>query len=214
VNLRRLRLSILAALALAIFAVAVLKTFRASEPSSPVLKTLSSFSLVDRNAEPFGTSDLEGHIWVASFIYSTCPGPCPLVVRALRGVDERLAEIPSLRIVSISVDPDHDTPDVLEEYATTHAIPSGRWKLLTGDPDLVFATIRENFLLGVGAARDMFPEGTEEAVIAAAIQSDGPVAHSVRFALVDKKLNVRGYYKSTEIDELDRLVHDARRLSR
>lgn len=213
-NLRRVRIGLLVSIAVAIALLGLLRVAGKGRDALPEITTLEPFTLLDRHARPYGTQELLGHVWIASFIYSTCPGPCPLVVRKLRDVEQRLSDLESLRVVSISVDPQQDTPDKLREYAEEQSIPEGRWKLLTGDPELVISTIRENFLLGVGLAREMFPEGTDPAVIDAAIDQDGPIAHSVRFALVDEELRVRGYYQSTDIEEMDRLANDAKALAR
>jgi protein SCO1/2 len=206
---RNLRLALLGMLAAAILAVGLLRQFTPSSQALPRLRALEPFSLLDRHGNIYGSADLRGHTWIASFIYTDCPGPCPLVVRRLKQIDQRLADQPAIRIISISVDPATDTPEVLREYGDAHGIPQGRWKLLTGDPEYVLAVVRKNFLLGVGEAREMFPDGTDDAVIQQAIEEEGRVTHSLRFALVDGDLEVRGYYQSGEAEDIERLIADA-----
>jgi protein SCO1/2 len=157
-------------------------------PDLPVLATLPAFEFTDQTGSAFGSKDLADHVWVATFIYSTCPGPCPRVVQKVRELDAQLTNDPRLRLVSFTVDPEVDTPDVLAEYADSHGIQAERWKLLTGPSEDVFELVRKGFLLGVSRS------DTGDAPPSA----DGPVVHSVRLVLIDTEMNVRGYYDTTD----------------
>lgn len=194
-------------------ALVALATLSREEPLPQVIKELPHFSLLDRQGKPYGTPELKGHVWVASFVYTTCPGPCPLIVRKLREIDEILSDLPDFRIVSISVDPQHDTPSVLAEYSEKHGIPAGRWKLLTGEVEVVMDLIRHGFLLTSGDARVLLKDAVSDAEMELILQEEGPVTHSARLVLVDRDGAIRGFYQAGDPVDLDRLTFDARRLN-
>lgn len=173
---------------------------RAQEPL-PILGSCPEFELTNQKNEAFSARDLAGKPWIASFIYSTCPGPCPRVVEALAAADRRLSHDPRIRLVSFSVDPEADTPEVLAIYGRNRGIDPERWMLLTGDAETVFGVVRGGFKLGV--ERNAGPD----------IQKLGAVIHSTHAALVDPALRIRGYYETTDADAMKRLVRDARRLA-
>jgi len=176
-----------------------------SSHALPVVATVPSFSLVDQDGDAFGSADLEGKVWIASFIYTTCPGPCPRVVQRLAEVQRRLGGEPDLRIVSFSVDPAADTPPVLHTYAEARGIDAARWRLLTGTVDDVVSLVRRGFLLAL--ARN---DGSAADTLA----TEGPVVHSIRLVLVDPQMRIRGYYDSSDPAAVDRLIDDTRTLLR
>jgi cytochrome oxidase Cu insertion factor (SCO1/SenC/PrrC family) len=87
-----------------------------SRPELPVMTRVPSFALTDQTGGAFTSRDIAGKVWVASFIYTTCPGPCPRVVQRVAEVQRRLGDEPDVRFVSFSVDPAADTPAVLAAY--------------------------------------------------------------------------------------------------
>ena len=180
-------------------------TARYSSVGLPVLAKIPSFQLVDQTDTTFGSTDLKGNVWIASFIYTACPGPCPRVVERVAQVESRLGNEPRLRIVSFSVDPEIDTPQVLATYARLRGIDPQRWHLLTGPSEAVVNLIRTGFLLGLERSNAMRID---------AQNPDGPVIHSTRLVLVDGDMRVRGYYETTESADVARLVDDTRRLLR
>jgi len=166
----------------------------------PVLGEVPAFTLTDQTGTAFSDRDLAGIPWIATFVYSTCPGPCPRVIQQVQAADRRLSHDPRIRLVSVTVDPAADTPEVLAAYGRDRSIDPARWKLLTGDPDTVFALVRSGFKLGV--ERD---DGASPNV--------GPVIHSLMAVLVDGQRQVRGYYDTNDAGAMDRLVADARALA-
>jgi len=168
----------------------------------PVIGQVPAFALVDQHGSPFGNTALDGRVWIASFIYTRCEGPCPIIVERLGRLARDFDTEPDLQIVSFSVDPQYDTPTVLADYARRHHIDGLRWKLLTGDPDRLFDLIRHGFFLPVESAAGGDAQAAER------------VTHSVRLVLVDRRGRMRGYYDSGDADELARLEADTRRLLR
>ena len=99
----------------------------------PVLGRIPEFQLTSQSGQPFDSRSLDGHVWVADFIYSTCTGPCPTMSSDMRRLQASTAEMPGVKLVSFTVDPAHDTPQVLADYAKHFKAEPGRWFFLTGD---------------------------------------------------------------------------------
>jgi len=174
-------------------AIAALALFGAacSAPPLSVLSQLSPFQLTSQSGQPFDSKSLEGHVWVADFIYTTCPGPCPLMSRHMTELQRQTADTPDIKMVSFTVDPATDTPPVLAAYAKHFLADASRWYFLTGDPSKLNEIGRDGFRLN---------------------PVDGSMIHSVRFTLVDRHMRIRGYYSSDEDGFLPKLLHDIRRL--
>jgi protein SCO1/2 len=167
-----------------------------SRPAAPpVLGEVPSFRLVERNGTPYGSAELRGHVWVADFIFTTCPDICPALTAQMRRLDELLPGDERPRRISITVDPTHDTPEVLRRYAAQHGVGSD-WAFLTGDRQAVASLVTDGFHL--------------------AFADDGPptqpITHSDRLVLVDPALRIRGYYHGRLDEDLQRLVRDVRAL--
>jgi protein SCO1 len=156
-----------------------------------VMSQLAPFQLTSQSGQPFDSKSLEGHVWVADFIYTTCPGPCPLMSHHMSEVQRQTADTPDVKIVSFTVDPATDTPPVLAEYAKRYQADASRWYFLTGDQSRLNQIGRDGFKLN---------------------PVDGSMIHSVRFTLVDRRMRIRGYYSSDEDGFLPKLLHDIRRL--
>lgn len=166
------------------------------DETPPVLGTLPGFSLTERSGTTVTADDLRGQVWVAGFIFTRCPDVCPALSARMAGLQAPLAagEDP-VRLVSLSVDPVHDTPQILREYAARYGAGPAWW-FLTGSRDAVVGLLRDGFR--VAFADDGPPSA--------------PITHSDRFVLVDRRLQVRGYYHGDDPADLERLVADARRV--
>jgi len=159
----------------------------------PVLGAVPHFTLVERSGQPFTTESLGGHVWIADFVFTRCPDFCPALTSRMGGLQKRLAhgDYP-IRLVSFIVDPTHDTPEVLAEYATRAGAGDG-WLFVTGPRAPIADMLRNGFK--VAWADDGPPSA--------------PITHSDRFVLVDRALRIRGYYHGTDTAEVDRLARDA-----
>ena len=107
------------------------------------------FSLVERSGRPVRLSDLAGSPWIVDFVFTNCTGPCPLLTRRMAGLQGPLTGLPDVRLVSITVDPERDTPKVLSDYAQRYGADGERWLFLTGNKEDVYSLIREGFKLVV-----------------------------------------------------------------
>ncbi len=165
----------------------------ACAPQKPlkVLGEVPEFELVNQKGQKFTRTALDGHIWVADFIYTTCQGPCPRMSSHMRALQK--ATDAGIRLVSFTVDPEHDNPEALAAYAKRFSADESRWSFLTGAKETLNTLDRDAFKLGtIGAEMD----------------------HSTRFVLVDKKGRIRGYYGIAEGNPVDRIVKDAARLEK
>ena len=157
-----------------------------------VYGVVSDFNLTDQSGAPFSSvSTLQDKVWVAAFIYTNCPGPCPRMSSQLRQVQKEFSGLDGIRFVSITVDPERDTPAVLTEYAKHFEADTAQWFFLTGSKEQLNDLSRRVFMLG---------------------DVDSTLEHSTRFALIDRDMRIRGYYASLEKDSIPHLIADARTL--
>jgi protein SCO1/2 len=153
------------------------------------------FSLTERSNRKVTKQDLVGKVWVADFIFTHCAGICPTMSANMQKLQDKLpAEV---RLVSFSVDPYNDTPEVLTEYANRYGADRERWLFLTGEP---------------GAVQKLSFEGFKLAIDTTSGSAAEPITHSSRYALVDKEGTIRGYFGTEEPDALDRIVEAAKKL--
>jgi protein SCO1/2 len=161
------------------------------QASLPSFGVVPEFALTDQTGAQFDSaSSLAGRVWVADFFFTTCPGPCPRMSSQMHQVQTALAGR-GVRLVSMTVDPEHDTPLVLADYSKHFEAQVGVWFFLTGPREALNHLDRDVFKLGA---------------------VDGTLDHSTRFILVDRKSQVRGYYLTSEPDAVTRLIADAKSL--
>lgn len=165
----------------------------------PVLQEVPEFALTAADGRRIGRADLLGRPWVVDFIFTSCAGACPILSGELARVQKGLPPDLPARLVSITVDPAHDTPEALQAYAARFGADPERWLFLTGTPDAIYSLARDGFMLAAGPSPD--PS-----------QADGPFFHSNRLVLVDSTGRVRGYYDGLDSKDVDRLARDLKRV--
>jgi protein SCO1/2 len=162
-------------------------------PPLPSYNAIPAFTLTAQTGAEFDSREaLAGKVWVADFIFTNCQGPCPRMSAYMQRIQDRVKDLPNVRLVSFTVDPDRDTPEVLAEYGRRFNADPERWYFLTGPKDTLQKLNRDAFLLG-----DINPS----------------LEHSTRFVLVDREGVVRGYYSTSDPQEIDKLVADLRALA-
>ena len=166
----------------------------------PLLGEVPAFGLVDQRGAPASRDRLLGEPWVADLIFTRCKSVCPLITERMAALGPALPA--AVRRVSVSVDPTHDTPEVLARYATEHAAGDTRWLFLTGGAEEVRRLAVEGFKLGVAVTPLDDPRAAEE-----------PITHSTRFVLVDAQGRVRGYYDAFDAAATEALARDAAALA-
>ena len=169
---------------------------KAAAAKSQSFGSVPDFTLTERSGRPLGLVDLRGKVWVANFMYTACRDTCPLQSAEMAKLQSDINGKSGLRLVSISIDPEHDTPEVLARYAERfHADPK-LWFFLTGDRNKIYQLAQQGFHL---SAVPLAQEGSQP--------SDGFI-HSSRFVLVDGEAVIRGYYDSSDAAALSRLRKD------
>jgi protein SCO1/2 len=160
----------------------------------PVLSTVPEFALTERSGRTVNSSELAGRVWVANFVFTDCAGPCPLLSQRMSRLQDALGEQPDVQLVSFSVDPETDTPDVLSGYAKRWGADPERWLFLTGDKTDLYHLIKDGFKLAIS-------DGSEP-------DNPGPgiITHSLRFVLVDRQGKIRAYYPGDEPDLEEKIL--------
>lgn len=148
----------------------------------PEMLTVPEFSFINQRGETVTDASLQGKIWIANFIFTRCTQTCPEQTRRMVEIQEALRARPvwkHVRLVSFTVDPEHDTPGVLAAYAQAHGADPAHWHFLTGSRDAIWKLSSDEFHLGVGENRPEAPS---------------PIFHSAQIILVDTAGKVRRYF--------------------
>lgn len=172
---------------------------RRAGPELPRIGQVPSFALTSHEGETVTQRDLAGRVWVADFVFLRCGSTCPVMTSAMAGLERSLADVPEVRFVSFSVDPDHDGVAELAAFAKANGAAAPRWTFLHGKDRATIGKIsREGFRLGLDEGGPDDPE---------------PILHSTRFVLVDATGAIRGTYDGTDAAEVQALARDVRRLA-
>ena len=160
-----------------------------SQPSQqlPKIGSIPQFEFIDSDGNTVTLDNLKGKVWVADFIFTTCTMACPMMTGNMNLVHKKFKKNDDVRLVSISVYPEYDTPDVLKEYASQYDADTEKWLFLTGDESSVKNIIKDGFKIG----------DFEEIIF-----------HSEKFALVDKNGTIRAYYNGMKSEDMKQLKKD------
>lgn len=176
------------------------------EEPLPVLGQAPSFALTDQTGATLRDQDLAGQVAVVDFIFLRCTESCPMLTtrmsnlqRAIAQESEKRGKALPVRFVSISLDPEHDTPAELQAYATKWKADTKSWSFLTGDPLEVQRLAVSGFRVGVTRV-----ERPGEAP---------DIQHGNWFVVVDKNAKVRGYYRTDTPEEMNKIKEDVIRLA-
>ena len=169
-----------------------------------MLVDLPQFSLIDEQGKPFHRDDMLGRVWVADFVFTSCADACPRLQNKMRRIQDRLLPLEqggNIGLLSISVDPERDTPEKLRSYAQAFGARAGMWRYLTGEQKEVERTVVQGF----HTAMAKMPVKSADSHIEAF-----DIMHGERLVLVDRLGRIRGYY---DADDQDNLLRDARSLT-
>lgn len=159
--------------------------------SLPVYGEVTPFRLIDTQGQAFDSARLNNKVWVTAFFFTTCGGICPIMTKNLKSLQAMYRPYPDVEFVSISVNPEQDTPQALASYAQKYAADTERWHFLTGAREDITRVAVRNFKVG---------------------SVDEPIFHSAYFILVDRRGRIRGYYEGTQKEEVERLSRDLMQL--
>lgn len=168
----------------------------------PKLVKLPAFDLTERSGSQVTLDGLKGKAWIASFVFTRCAGPCPMITSRTAMLQMELNQKPywdDMRLVTVTVDPDHDTPKVLAARAQLALADETHWLWLTGTRDTVWTLIRDGFKLPVNDDRE---------------NTLMPIVHSQKFVLVDGDGWIRGYYDALEEEAYQKMISDLEKIIR
>lgn len=140
------------------------------------------FSFTNQNGETITNEDYLGKVYVAEFFFTTCPSICPIMNRNMVKIQNSFFGNPNFGIASFTINPEHDTPNVLKAYAENYKITNPNWHLLTGEKSAIYELANVGFNLYVGEAPEV----------------EGGFEHSGFFALIDKEGKIRSRYDENE----------------
>ncbi|MBI2980726.1 MAG: SCO family protein [Deltaproteobacteria bacterium] len=158
----------------------------------PVLSLLPDFVLTDQNGSPVKKKDLLREAWVANFIFTRCADICPLLTQKMMALNGELLKkgVRNFQLVSLSVDPENDTPQALEAYRSSLSTKNENWILLTGPTESIQKTVVNGFRMTMGK----LPDNTD----------NFGILHGDKFVLVDREGRIRGYYSPGDMRKLTR----------
>lgn len=166
-----------------------------AEPGKPEIAIpLPSFSLTDQDARSFTLEEMRGHVTIVDFFFTKCPSICPRLTRNMAAIATAAKDDAGIRFVSISVDPENDTPRALRAYGVQYGADFARWSFLTGDQKVIEETVLRGFK------------------VAYAKEPGGSIAHAERFVLVDRKAAIRAYFDADDEGQ-GRILAAARKLA-
>lgn len=148
----------------------------------PVIGQLSAFTLTNENAQPVSLASLRGKVWVADIIFTRCAGPCPTMTHEMAQLEAKLPTNAPVRLVTLTSDPDYDTPAVLRRYAARFNADTNRWDFLTGPKADIRRLAINDFKFVVVEKKPGEQADPADLFI-----------HSTWFVLVDKQGRVRGW---------------------
>lgn len=156
---------------------------------------IGGFSFVNQEGKTITSNDVKGKIYVAEYFFTTCTGICPKMNKNMERVYAKYKDKPDFRILSHTVDPEHDSVSVLKAYAEKHGADARNWWFMTGSKKELYKLARQGYMLDDGTYT-----GEEDFV------------HTQWFALVDGEGRVRGLYEGTKVSDVDKLIVDIDRL--
>jgi len=184
-NSRRLEFIVWGALILTVLAIAgafIYKRLQTAPVSLPIIGPVGEFALTNQHGKTVSAADLRGKVWIANIVFTRCAGPCPLMTKAMKEIQD--STDPRVRLVTLTTDPDNDTPEVLKRYGEKFGVDFNRWSFLTGSKDQI-ARLAVNGLKLVAQEKP-------------AAERESPAdlfIHSTLFVIVDQAGNLRAAYE-------------------
>lgn len=146
--------------------------------------SFAPFTLTGIDGKPVSSESLKGKVWIASFFFSSCPGPCLELNRRISELQKEFTD-PRVKFVSITVDPETDTPAHLADYGRRLGADPNRWIFLTGDTQAIQDLSVKSFRVAMGAKSDDPTAGHQ-------------ITHSSHLIVVDAEGKIRGYFSALE----------------
>jgi cytochrome oxidase Cu insertion factor (SCO1/SenC/PrrC family) len=160
------------------------------QPIAQPRPEVPAFSLIDQNGNPFTNETLKGKPYVACFIFSRCVGPCPAMMQRMARIQDATRNA-DIHLVSFTVDPQNDSPEVLKAYGQKFGADADKWTLATGKPDDIYDLARR-MMIAVQPAQD-----------------NNPIEHGTWLLLIAPDGKMHGHYSGQDDDGWRKLSEDA-----
>lgn len=180
---------ILQVIVIAVIASFVVIKFAVPKPQLPRLGQVQDFTLIDSEGRNIGLKDLIGKVWLADFMFTTCGNICPMMTKNMSQIHKSYQMFDDVKMVSFSVNPENDQPEVLKKYAQKFNVNTDSWYFLTGSREELTNVAVHSFKLG---------------------DIKEPIFHSSYFTLVDRQGMIRGYYDGVDKNNLQKIAKDIR----
>ena len=158
--------------------------------------TIAPFSMTNQNGHTITEKEYDNTIYIADFFFTTCPSICPIMTKNMQVLQEKLLDLPQVKLLSFSVTPQIDSVPQLKRYALKNKVDDARWNLVTGNKKEIYELARKSYLVvkddGDGGPYDMI--------------------HTENFVLIDKQKRIRGFYDGTQLEAMDDILHDIKLL--
>ncbi|MBL7872195.1 MAG: SCO family protein [Cyclobacteriaceae bacterium] len=161
-----------------------------------IYHTIAPFAFVDQDSSRVTNATFDGDIYVADFFFTTCRSICPIMKTQMLRVYKATADMPDVKLLSHTIDPEYDTIALLHDFAARLGVKSSRWHFVTGVKDSIYKIAQTSY----------FATAMEDKA-----EPDGFI-HSGAFLLIDKKQRIRGKYDGTKEEEVNRLIGDIKKL--
>lgn len=146
---------------------------------------IADFAFTNQNGNTITQDDYKGKIYVADFFFTTCPTICPKMTDNMVWLQDKIKNNPKVMLLSHSVTPDIDTPQVLKAYAKEKGVIDSKWNLVTGDQKDIYYIARKSYLaVKTTDSKELYD-----------------MVHTENFILVDSEGRIRGFYNGTNLDE-------------
>ncbi|RAI92269.1 SCO family protein [Algoriphagus yeomjeoni] len=162
-----------------------------------VYHTIADFSFTNQEGETITNASVDGKVYVADFFFTTCPTICPIMKKEMIRVYEKFGDNPNFKILSHTIDPNHDTVEVLKDYAQKLGIEDAKtWNFLTGEAEKIYELGQTSYITTAQVDQN----------------EAGGFLHSGAFLLIDDAGHIRGVYDGTKADQVDKLISDIPKL--
>jgi protein SCO1 len=175
---------------------AIKKNINGKEVIDTLYQTIPDFTFVNQYNDSVTAANFKDKIYVADFFFVSCPTICPVMKRQMLEVYKSIQQQTDVAIISHSIDPRHDTPEVLKKYAEDLGVKGTQWQFVTGDKDKIYDIGQKHYLVTTGQDAS----------------APGGYIHSGAFILIDKQKRIRGMYDGTKTESTKQLIEDIQKL--
>ena len=189
------------------YALSLMELNRAHRPAAlPVIGPIAGFTLTNQDGRATTLADLSNHVWIADIIFTRCAGPCPIMTAQMKSLQDALPPASRARLVTLTTDPDFDTPPVMKKYGERFGADFNRWMFLTGSKTEIAGLAGDSLKLSAVPVKPEERKNDADRFI-----------HSTIFVVVDKHARLRGVFE-TQGDGVDwtnvqpRLITTVRKL--